>query len=135
MNDGQGFYSLLADAVLVTHLLVIVFVIGGLLAVLIGRCRHWQWVYNPWFRIVHLLVIIIVVVQTWAGAVCPLTVWENRLRRLAGEETYAGAFIRHWLHRLIFYQGEAWVFGLVYTLFGLLVLLAFILVPPLFRQR
>lgn len=37
-------YSLLADAVLVLHVAVVVFVVGGMLAVLVGNGRGWRWV-------------------------------------------------------------------------------------------
>ena len=40
------------------------------------------------------------------------------------------SFVQHWLHRLIFYQAEAWVFTLSYTVFGALVILAWYLAPP-----
>ena len=135
MTNGPVLYSLLADGVLVLHLVLIVFVIGGLLLTIIGYCRQWCWVRNPWFRLAHLALIAIVVVQSWLGASCPLTVWEDNLRRLAGKQAYGDAFIRYWLQRLIFYEADAWVFGLVYTLFGLLVLLAFIFIPPRFRRN
>jgi polyferredoxin len=129
MSDGQ-WYSMLADGILVLHVLLVVFVIGGLLVTVIGYFRHWSWVRNPWFRFLHLAVIATVVVQTWLGASCPLTVWEDNLRRLAGKQAYGDAFIRYWLQRLIFYEADPWVFGLIYSLFGLLVLAVFVLVPP-----
>ncbi len=127
-------YSMIADALLILHLLLIVFVIGGFLVVITGWLRRWQWIRNPWFRLLHLAAITTVVVQTWLGASCPLTVWENRFRQLAGRGSYDGAFIQYWLHKLIFYEAEAWVFGLIYSLFGVLVLLTFFLVPPAFRK-
>lgn len=133
--SGGHWYSLLADAVLVVHLLLIAFVIGGLVLTVIGRFRGWGWVRNFRFRLLHLAAVVTVVVQSWLGAACPLTVWENRLRALAGREPGGAAFIRYWLHRLIFYQADAWVFGLVYSLFGLLVVAVFILVPPRFPGR
>ena len=52
------------------------------------------------------------------------------LREQAGEATYTGAFVAHWLDALLYYQAPAWVFALVYTLFGLLVLFAWFRVPP-----
>ena len=62
MTNGPVLYSLLADGVLVLHLVLIVFVIGGLLLTIIGYCRQWCWVRNPWFRLAHLALIAIVVV-------------------------------------------------------------------------
>lgn len=133
--DKQLFYSIIADALLILHLLVILFVIFGFVVIVVGYFRRWQWIVNPWFRVLHLAAIGTVVVQVWMGAACPLTVWENRFRQLAGRDIHDGAFIQYWLHRLIFYDAPDWVFALIYTLFGLLVLLAFILVPPRFGKN
>ena len=58
------------------------------------------------------------------------TIWENNLREKAEQATYAGSFIQHWLHDLIFYQAEAWVFTLSYTAFAALVVLVWYLAPP-----
>ncbi|MCG7200196.1 DUF2784 domain-containing protein [Marinobacter pelagius] len=77
-------YLLLADSLLVLHVLLVAFVIFGLVAVFLGRLLHWRWVRNFWFRVTHLVVIGIVVLQAWLGVLCPLTVWEMELRERAG---------------------------------------------------
>jgi hypothetical protein len=56
-------YQALADAVLVLHLAVVVFVVGGLLAIVAGSLAAWQWVDRLWFRAAHLGAIAVVVVQ------------------------------------------------------------------------
>ena len=66
---------------------------------------------------------------------CPFTVWENALRRQAGQSTYPGAFLGYWAHRLIFLDAPDWAFTLGYTLFGLAVLAAFVLAPPRLPAR
>ena len=121
---------LAADGLLIIHALFIAFVVFGLILIIAGLARGWRWVRNPWFRFIHLGAIGIVVIQAWLNVICPLTVWENSLREKAGEATYAGSFIQHWLHKLIFYQAEAWVFTLSYSVFGTLVVLAWYLAPP-----
>ena len=123
-------YALLADIILVVHFLFILFVGGGQGLILIGGARDWQWVKNFIFRILHLSAIGIVVAQAWAGVWCPLTLWENSLRRLAGQDTYTESFIQHWIGRLIFYDAPAWVFILFYSVFGGIVCLSWILVRP-----
>ena len=72
----------------------------------------------------------VVALQAWLGALCPLTVWEQALRRRAGETTHAGSFIEHWLSRLIFFEAPWWVFVAAYTAFAMLVLLLWRVVPP-----
>jgi len=68
-------------------------------------------------------------------AVCPLTTLEMALRLRAGSGVYEGSFIQHWLQRLLYYEAPGWVFALAYTLFGLLVVIAWWYFPPTLRRR
>ena len=126
-------YQHLADAVLVLHTLFVAFVVLGLPLIFVGAFRDWSWVRNFWFRLFHLLAIGVVVAQAWIGVVCPLTNIESLLRQRSGENIYTESFIQHWLHKLIYFEAPMWIFTLVYTLFGLLVLLSWQLVRP--RRR
>jgi len=123
-------YRVLADAVLVAHFAVVVFVVGGLALVFIGNIRHWRWVNSLLFRLVHLATVGVVVAQAWLGELCPLTVLESWLRRQAGEAAYSTSFIEHWLQRVLYYEAPLWVFTLVYTAFGMLVAYAWWYFPP-----
>jgi hypothetical protein len=123
-------YQLLADAVLLLHFAVIVFVVGGLAAVLVGNAAGWRWVNDWWFRLAHLLAIGVVVVQSWLGQHCPLTILESWLRVQAGAQAYQQSFIEHWVQRIIYYDIPLWVFTLVYTAFAALVVLAWWRYPP-----
>ena len=40
-------YLLAADAILIIHLLFVVFVVIGLFLILLGKTRNWSWVRNP----------------------------------------------------------------------------------------
>jgi len=128
--DIQQLYAVAADALLVTHFLFVLFVVLGLILIFAGKFRNWQWVRNPWFRIAHLFAIGVVVVQSWLGVICPLTVWEMNLRAIAGEAVYRGSFVTHWVGRLLYYQAPEWVFVVSYTVFGGLVLGSWFLVRP-----
>ena len=123
-------YLLAADLILAGHVAIAVFVVLGLLFTLVGGIAGWRWVRNPWFRGLHLVAIGVIVIQAWLGQICPLTVWEMALREKAGDETYSGAFIAHWLQELLYYDAPPWVFVVVYTLFGLLVLASWVWVRP-----
>lgn len=120
----------LADLILVTHALFVAFVILGLLAVLLGKYWRWGWVKNRWFRLAHLAAIGIVLAESWLGMVCPLTEWENLSRVVAGSSGYSSSFIRHWLHEILYYDFEPWIFTVAYTVFGILVVATWLLVPP-----
>ena len=126
---------LLADSILVFHVLFVVFVVFGLLAIYVGYFLRWAWVRNKTFRILHLSAIGYVVVQSWLGVVCPLTTWEMALRAEADTSTYSGSFIQHWLQSLLYYTAPEWVFVVVYTLFGSLVAASWFVVRPNQRIR
>ena len=123
-------YQLLADAVLIVHFGVVLFVVGGLIVVFVGNWLHWRWVNGLWFRLAHLAGIAVVVVQAWLGQFCPLTTLESWLRVQAGGDSYNTSFIEHWLQRLIYYEAPFWVFTVAYTVFAALVLLAWWRFPP-----
>lgn len=99
---------LAADAVVLVHLLFILFVLGGGLLVL-------RW---PRLALLHLPV------AAWGVAVellhlyCPLTPLENRLRQAAGQAGYDGGFVEHYLIPLIYPAGltpqtQLWLGALV----------------------
>ena len=123
-------YQRLADAVLVLHFVIVLFVIGGLVTVVAGNIRGWRWVNSLWFRLAHLAAIGVVVAQAWLGQVCPLTTVEFWLRMQTGSPGYSKSFIEHWVQAVLFYEAPAWVFVLAYTTFGLLVLATWWRFPP-----
>ena len=128
--NSQTWYLIAADAILLLHVLFVGFVVIGLLLIFVGKWRQWNWVCHFWFRIAHLGAIGFVVLQSWLGAICPLTIWENELRARAGDAVYPGDFIAYWLETILYYQAPAWVFTLIYTLFGALVAASWFWVPP-----
>jgi hypothetical protein len=127
-------YSTLADLILILHVTLVLFVIGGQIVTLIGWARTWAWTRGLLFRMAHLLCIGSVVLESWFGMTCPLTTLENHLRQLAGEAGYSASFIGTWLDRLLFYNAPDWAFTTVYSLFALVVLATYILYPPRFRH-
>lgn len=124
------YYSLAADLILIIHFLFVIFVVLGLFLIFVGKVRQWHWVRNFWFRVIHLSAISIVVLQSWLGVICPLTEWEMALREKAGELVYPESFIAFWLNKFLYYQAPWWVFVLIYTLFGGLVVLSWFSVKP-----
>ena len=128
-------YQLLADALLVLHFGIVLFVVGGLLAVVAGNWLGWRWANGWWFRLAHLVAIGIVLAQVLLGQLCPLTILESWLRVQAGQPSYTKSFIEHWLQRIIFYEAPFWVFTLAYTVFAVLVVAAWWYFPPTRRRH
>jgi hypothetical protein len=123
-------YHMFANVVLALHFAIVVFVVFGLVLIIFGNLFGWCWVNAPWFRIVHLSAIVIVVAEVWLGITCPLTTLEVWLRSKAGAEPYRINFIEYWLQRLLFYDAPPWAFIVGYSVFCLLVIAAWWNFPP-----
>ena len=128
-------YRWLADAVLIVHVLIVLFVVSGLILTLVGGWRHWDWVRKPGFRLAHLATIGVSVAQAWGGVACQLTTWEDALRVAAGDAVYGTDFIAFWLRALLFYEAPPRAFTVAYTVFGALVALTWWFYPPRHRPR
>ena len=88
-------YRWLADLVVVVHALFVVFVlIGAFLAL------RWRWIV--WL---HVPAAVWGVLIEYGGWICPLTPLENSLRVRAGQSTYSGDFIQHYLLGALYPQG------------------------------
>jgi len=80
-------YQMLADSVVLVHLVFVAFAVFGGLLVL--RWKRVVWVQIPaalWAALVE-----------FAGWYCPLTPLENWLRAKAGEAAYRAGFIEHYI--------------------------------------
>ena len=120
-----------ADALLVFHFAIVVFIVGGLLLTWVGALLGWGWVRNPWFRYAHLGAIAFVALEALIGMTCPLTEWEDALRGGARAESFVG----RWVQRLLFYRAPEWVFTALYAAWALATLATLRLVPPRARRR
>ena len=88
-------FNALAAAVVVVHLLFVVFVVAG--GVLVLRWPRIAWIHLPaaaWGTFIEL-----------SGRVCPLTPLEGALRRRAGLEDYAGDFIANYVFPFLYPAG------------------------------
>jgi len=123
--------ALLADAVVVLHFGYVLFAVGGEVLLLAGGLLGWRWIRSLPLRPVHLAAVALVAVEALIGVVCPLTMWEYRLRELAGQRAERQlSFVARLVRTVIFYDFPAWVFTLAYVGFALLVAVTFLLFPP-----
>jgi len=85
-------YPFLADAVVILHLLFIMFVIAG--GCLVVWRRIWAWLHIPavlWGALVEI-----------NGWICPLSPLENWLRRHGGGPIYDSDFVERYVVGLIY---------------------------------
>ena len=67
------------------HVGYVGYVVLGQLLIWVGWALGWKWVRNFWFRATHLLAIAVVAYEELMDIRCPLTVWEEHFRELAGQ--------------------------------------------------
>lgn len=124
-------YGYLADLVVIAHVAYVGYVVLGQLAIIAAAPFRWQWARNPWFRSTHLAAIGIVAYEAVYDIRCPLTVWEERLRELAGAPSAAGeTFMGRLFHDLLFWDMPQIFFNTMYVAVFVLVLQGLIMYPP-----
>ncbi len=88
-------YRLLADFLVILHLLFILFgLLGGLL-----------FFWRRWTILLHLPSAIWICLIEFQGWICPLTPLENRLRLAGGAAGYEGGFVEQYLIPIIYPPG------------------------------
>lgn len=125
----------MADSVLCTHIAIAAFVVFGQGIIVAGGMAGIGWVRNLKFRLVHLLMIVFIAVQTLLGQLCPLTNLEHYLRMQAGLKTYSDSFTQHWLSSLIFIDAPWWMFAALHSAAAAIVVASWWLVAPEWSQR
>ncbi len=88
-------YRAAADAILVSHLAFVLFVVFG--ALLLLRWPRLAWLHIPavvWAAFIE-----------FSGTICPLTPLEVTLRQRAGQAGYGGGFIDHYVVSLLYPEG------------------------------
>jgi len=108
-------HLLLAELIVVLHLLFIVFALfGGFLVI--------KWPRLVWL---HIPVVVWGALTEFLGLICPLTPLEIWLRQQAGADPYQEGFISHYLVPLIYppglTPGMQWLLGGGLVIFNILI--------------
>lgn len=127
-------YHAAADLTVFLHMGYALFIVLGQLAIAAGVVMRWRWIRNMTFRWLHLVAILIVVIESLLGIVCPLTTLEKWLRTQAGQASYQGDFIANCVHETLFVSFPAWGLTIAYVGFGAIVAVTFWLAPPQRRR-
>ncbi len=88
-------YALLADLIVVLHLLFVLFAVAGGVLVLL----------KPWIAWAHVPCLLWAVYIIVSGGICPLTPLEVDLRLAAGQAPYSGSFVAHYIEPIIYPPG------------------------------
>jgi len=103
----------LADAVLGLHLAYLAYLpLGGFLA--------WRWRRTIWL---HVAAVLVGLASVTIHFDCPLTTWEQSLRRRGGQHVYTDGFVDHYLTGKLYPHGYAWA---VQLFFGVCIVVSWI---------
>jgi Protein of Unknown function (DUF2784) len=98
-------YVALADAVLGLHLAYLAYLpLGGFIAM--------RWPRTIWL---HVAAVLVGLASVTIHFDCPLTTWEQSLRRRGGQEAYRDGFVDHYLTGKLYPHGYAWAAQLVFA--------------------
>jgi hypothetical protein len=130
-------YGFLADVVVAIHLAYVSYVVFGELLIVLGIALRWEWIRNLWFRLTHVVMILIVAAEAVYGITCPLTTWENRFLEAAGRSANDRSFMGRLMNQAMFFEcgddSPIWLW--IYVGFAALVVLTFVIAPPRWRRR
>ncbi|HEY8358890.1 MAG TPA: DUF2784 domain-containing protein [Ramlibacter sp.] len=108
-------WRVLADAVVLFHLLFVAFAVGG--GLLAFRWR--------WLPLLHLPAMAWAGWVEFTGRICPLTPLENHLRAAGGAAGYEGGFVEHYLLPVLYPASLTrelqWTLGVGLIAFNLVV--------------
>lgn len=121
----------LATAILLVHLGVVAFNVGGLVLIPAGGWLGWDWVRMYWLRMLHLLSLAVVALQALFGRACILTIWQFVLQ--SGKGGSPSPLIATWINRLLYWPLPHGVFVAAYVAVFVYTLLLWRWVPP--RRR
>ena len=125
-------YGIAADLTVAIHVAYVAYVLLGQAAIVVAAPMKWQWARNPWFRFSHLIMIGVVAYEAIYHIRCPLSVWEEQLRVLAGQPfDGSDTFMGRILHNVLFVDNMPEIaFTIGYCGMALLVVQGLIMYPP-----
>jgi len=117
LGPMMALYSLLADAILLLHALIVSFQCWPLPVIWLGYFRNWSFVRSFAFRVAHLLLIASsppksVLVRSAADYVGKPVAPQSRL-----DPRYPGGYVAHWVHGMLVYDVDQRVFTIGYVSF------------------
>lgn len=114
--------ELVADVVMLIHAAFATFVVGGLVATVVGTLLGWTWTRRPAFVRTHMASALFIAVRAAAGIPCPLTWIEDLVRNGIAANCFAGATFHELAHALALRGMPTNQFAFRAIVFGALVM-------------
>ena len=114
------------EIVLFFHFFIFLFITFSFFLIPFGYFKKWEWVKNKYYRLIHLVLMGIILIETILGFMCPLTILENFLRNNIEVDNNLTQII----HQIMYWNLPNYQFIILYILsFSYLIFLWFFFKP------
>ena len=114
------------EIVLFFHFFIFLFITVSFFLIPFGYFQKWEWVKNKYYRLTHLVLMGIILIETILGFMCPLTILENFLRNNIEVDNNLTQII----HQIMYWNLPNYQFIILYILsFSYLIFLWFFFKP------
>ena len=122
--------SLFSEIVLLFHFCIFLFIILSFFFIPLGYYQKWKWVKNKYYRLIHLILMGIIFIETILGFMCPLPILENFLRN----NIEINNKITQIIHQIMYWDLPTYQFIILYLLSLLYLIFLWIFFKPDFKK-
>ena len=97
----------------------------------LGYYQKWEWVKNKYYRLIHLVLMGIIFIETILGFMCPLTILENFLRN----DIEINNKITQIIHQIMYWDLPTYQFIILYLLSLLYLIFLWFFFKPDFIEE
>ena len=116
--------------VLLFHFSIFLFITISFILIPLGYYKKWKWVKNKYFRLIHLILMGIIFIETILGFMCPLTILENFLRN----NIEINNKITQIIHQIMYWDLPTYQFIILYLFSLLYLIFLWIFFKPDFKK-
>ena len=121
---------LFSEIVLLFHFCIFLFMVLSFFLIPLGYYQKWEWVKNRYYRLIHLILMGIIFIETILGFMCPLTILENFLRN----NIRINNKITQIIHQIMYWDLPTYQFIILYLLSLLYLIFLWCFFKPDFKK-
>ena len=120
-----------SEIVLLLHFFIFLFIVFSFFFIPFGYYKNWEWVKNKNYRLIHLFLMGIVLIETILGFMCPLTILENFLR----SDIKVNNKFTEIIHQIMYWNFSNYQFIILYLLSFLYLIFLWFFFKPNFEKK
>ena len=119
-----------SEIVLLFHFCIFLFMILSFFLIPLGYQQKWEWVKNKYYRLIHIILMGVIFVETALGFMCPLTVLEHFLRN----DTKINNKFTEIIHEIMYWDLSSYQFIILYLFSFLYLVILWFFFKPDFKK-